>query len=261
MPSPRVVRDSLASMLAENGRMDEAILRFQTAIKSDPTYARAYAAMGEALLLQGRLNEAQTAIGRCVELFPEDDPAHAAAVRHLQRCKAIIALDGRLAGVLQGKDKPASVGECLQFAQVCRIRKRYTAAARLAAEAFSRAPALAADLRIHHRYNAACAAALAGCGLGADALERSDAERTEWRKQAREWLQADLALWTKKFDTCTAVDRLLVHKSMRHWQVDPDLAALRDPSALDKLSAAERTQWLALWNDVTAVLGRAEGTN
>src|SRR5207253_2192221 len=82
------------------------------------------------------------------------------------------------------------------------------ASARFAAEAFSRAPALAEDLRSHERYNAACAAALAGCGLGEDAAALGEPERTGWRKQARAWLQADLAAWAKVLDGGNAADRL-----------------------------------------------------
>jgi hypothetical protein len=42
-------------------------------------------------------------------------------------------------------------------------------------------------------YRAARCAALAGCGRGADGANLSEAERAPWRKQARDWLRADLA--------------------------------------------------------------------
>jgi hypothetical protein len=34
------------------------------------------------------------------------------------------------------------------------------------------------------------------------------------------------------------------------WQVDPDLAPLREPGALQSLSAEEREGWAALWSQV-----------
>jgi serine/threonine-protein kinase len=256
-PKLGAAHHSIGVILSENRRLDEAIVRFQRALQVDPTYARAYAALGEALLTQGRLSEARAAIGRCLELLPRTDPARAAAERHLEHCKALVALEGRLPGVLQGSDQPADARECLQFARLCRIKKHYAAAARLADAAFTRAPALAEDVRTHERYDAACAAALAGCGQGEDAARLGAAERTRWRRQARAWLQADLRAWGKKLDGGNAADRLRVQNSLAHWRADPDLAGLREPGALDNLPTDERREWLALWEEVAAVLTRA----
>src|SRR5215472_4056243 len=49
------------------------------------------------------------------------------------------------------------------------------------------------DLQTQDRYNAANAAALAGCGQGEDAAKLNDNERTRLRQQALTWLRADLA--------------------------------------------------------------------
>jgi hypothetical protein len=40
------------------------------------------------------------------------------------------------------------------------------------------------------------------------------------------------------------------------WRYDTDLAGLREPGALEKLSAEEREEWLALWREVEALLSR-----
>ena len=45
--------------------------------------------------------------------------------------------------------------------------------------------------------------------------------------------------------------------NLTRWQADPDLAGLREPGPLDKLSAEERDGWLALWKEVGALLKRA----
>jgi hypothetical protein len=45
---------------------------------------------------------------------------------------------------------------------------------------------------------------------------------------------------------------------LTHWQVDPDLAGLLEPSGLEKLSADEQEKWTALWNEVGAVLNRLQ---
>ena len=183
-PKLAAAHHGIGLILAENRRLDEAIVRFQKAIKVAPTYALAYAGLGEALLIQGRLSESLAATSRYVELVPKDDRGHALAEWCLQCCKMLIALDGRLSAVLQGNDKPANASEGLQFALLCRHKKLYAAAARFAAEAFTRAPSFAEDLRTRQRYNAACAAAQAGNSRGDDAVTISVAERACWRQQA-----------------------------------------------------------------------------
>ena len=68
----------------------------------------------------------------------------------------------------------------------------YAAAVRFFTDAFADQPNLPNDPTNQHRYNAACSAALAGCGQGEDAKKLDAAQRTELRKQAIEWLRADL---------------------------------------------------------------------
>ena len=52
-------------------------------------------------------------------------------------------------------------------------------------------------------------------------------------------------------------DRDLAREMLTLWQDEPDLAGLREPSGLDRLSAEERKEWLALWGEVEAFLRRA----
>ncbi len=159
-----------------------------------------------------------------------------------QLCDHLLALEARLPAVLQGKDRPANATERLQFANICAFQKRYAAAAQLRLEAFTATPRLADDLNAGHRYNAACAAALAGCGQGADASKLGQAERERWRKQARQWLKADLAAWTRKVEAGPAATRGLARRHLTHWRSDPDLAGLREAGARGHVSG--RTQGL-----------------
>ena len=127
-------------------------------------------------------------------------------------------------------------------------------------EAFKQVGTRLEDLNTESRYPAARSAALAGCGLGKDGAKLSDAERTRWRKEARAWLQADLAVWAKTLDSGSPVARDLAKTMLTQWQVDPDLVGLREPNALDKLSVDERKECLALWNEVGAALNRTQMT-
>jgi eukaryotic-like serine/threonine-protein kinase len=160
---------------------------------------------------------------------------------------------------LEGSHQPQDNVERLALLGVCRFDNRHLAVARLYADAFAADPKLADDPRAGHRYRAACAAALAGCGGGRDGGEGSASERVRWRTQARAWLQADLTAWAKMLERDPAENRLL-ERTLTHWRAEPDLAALREPRALAKLPAKEREEWLALWNNVDALLKRVHRT-
>jgi hypothetical protein len=179
------------------------------------------------------------------------------AQQQLRRCDDLLALEGRLPAVLRGEDKSADAAELFELAGICYLRKRYAAAARLAADAFAVKPQLADDVQGARRYAAARAAALAGGGRGEDGGELSAAERTRWRRQACRWLREDLAIWHKKLDGDPAA-KLLVQQTLMRWRADPDLEGLRQPDALDQLPAGEREDCIALWNEVAELLNRAQ---
>jgi len=46
-------------------------------------------------------------------------------------------------------------------------------------------------------------------------------------------------------------------KIVTHWRVDPDLAGLRNPDALDKMPPAERQECRELFRDLDILLQRA----
>src|SRR5262249_55935877 len=153
-----------------------------------------------------------------------DHPEHAKLVRQLWRCVDLLALEARLPAVLRGKDRPADAAERLQFAEICRVKKRYADAVRLFEKAFAGKPPWTADVQAAYRYSAACAAALASSGQDKGGDKLSTEERARCRRQARAWLQAALAVWARKLDSGTAADRARVRTRLSHWQADPDLA-------------------------------------
>jgi serine/threonine-protein kinase len=180
---------------------------------------------------------------------------------HVLRREAESMIFPRTAAFLEGEYWPRDNIERLALLGVCRFKNLNLAAARLYTEAFAADPKLADDPHVSHRYNAARVAALAGGGRGEDGDKLSEEERTRWREQAREWLQADLAAWAKTLDSGSRVERDLAKRMLTHWQVVPDLAGLREPSALHKLSADERKECLALWNEVVGVVNRFPAAN
>jgi hypothetical protein len=139
------------------------------------------------------------------------------------------------------------------------LKQRYAAAAGFYTGAFAAQPKLAEDLRCGHRYNAACAAAQAGCGQGKDAKDLAEKQRARLRKQALDWLRADLAARNEVLKKGPAGARAVVVQTMQHWLKDADLAGVRGPEALAKLPEAERPAWQELWADVAGTLDRAAG--
>jgi tetratricopeptide (TPR) repeat protein len=186
-----------------------------------------------------------------------------------------------LPAFLQGDYQPRDNDERVALLGICLSRGRAGAAARLFADAFAADPGLADTMMTECRgravqiyqataeptaaFNAACrylaarCAALAGCGVAGDTDKLGEAERTRWRKQAREWLQADLALWARALEGDSPSDRIFAKRMLTNWQTEPDLARLREPHALNELAADERKDCLALWHEVRAALERTAG--
>jgi WD40 repeat protein len=168
-------------------------------------------------------------------------------------------LDDPLPDVLAGRAKPTSAAQAADLAGRCGYHKRlYVAAVRLYAEAFAADPRLAEDLLFGRRYDPACFAALAAAGQGNDAAALGQPDRARLRRQALDWLRAELQHWATTLQAGKPEDRNEVVQTMRHWQRDSDLAGVRDKKALAALPAAERHTWEQLWADVAALRDRAQ---
>jgi hypothetical protein len=116
--------------------------------------------------------------------------------------------------------------------------------------------AWAENLRGAVRYEAAAAAAKAGCGPSKDADSLDSRARAGWRSQAVDWLRADLALHTRLLHSGHAADRELVRGTLTEWKRGLWLACVREPSALVKLPAEELKLWIGLWGEVESLLAQ-----
>ncbi len=206
-------------------------------------------------------------------------------------------------------EAPKDNAERLQLAYRAHEKTLYAASARLYAEVLEADPKLAGDRQAQHRYNAACAAALAAGAKTSPTLPspikgdemiignavkdagrgestnsspinveektrrsspiagkvtvegaeqpRTEADRSELRNQARTWLEAELAIWAQLLGSADAQQRQAIAYTLKHWQQDTDLAAVRDASALAKLPDDERKAWKSLWAKVDALLTKA----
>jgi hypothetical protein len=142
---------------------------------------------------------------------------------------------------------------------LCYAKSRFAAAAKLCESALAADPGLAEDRRAQPRYNAACFAALAGTGKDADLPALEADAKARLRGQARDWLKAELAAWTRVIEAGPAQDRAAAAAILERWQDDSDLAGIRDREELEKLPETERKDWRELWTHVAVLLAKARG--
>jgi serine/threonine protein kinase/Tfp pilus assembly protein PilF len=248
---------NLGRALHDKDQLDEAIDHYQHALLLDPKFAYAHNSLSQALLQSGRFQEARAATRRWLDLLPDDDPQRARAFQRLKDCERWPALEARLPVLLEGKEQPVDAAEQRDLAALCQSYKRlYAAAARFYSAAFAARPQLADDLQTRDRYNAACAAALAAAGRGADAAKLGDGERARLRGQALEWLTADLAAWDRRIKD-NPQERVRLQETLGQWKTDLDFVGIRDTEELAKLPPAEREACRKLWAAVDALLRRA----
>jgi formylglycine-generating enzyme required for sulfatase activity len=115
-------------------------------------------------------------------------------------------------------------------------------------------PKLGDDRKAQHRYNAACAAALAATQQGKDEPPLDDAAKAKLRGQALEWLKAELSAWSKALESGPPQERTFILRALSYWQTDSDLAGIRDAAALAKLPPEEQKAFAKLWTDVAALM-------
>jgi serine/threonine-protein kinase len=169
------------------------------------------------------------------------------------------AFDAQLKAIVEGEKRPKDPGELLQFARRAYDLTRYVTAARLWREALELDPRFGEDRQAWHRYEAACAAVLAGCGQGKHEAPPSDAQKTKLRQQALDGLTGEIGAWAKFLETASDQQRRVVVERLQHWQRDPDLAGIREDAELAKLPEAERVAFRKLWGDLDALLKKASG--
>jgi eukaryotic-like serine/threonine-protein kinase len=206
---------------------------------------------------QGRKTEACKSLATAALAF-DWQPLHSenreAWIYHVLLREAEATILPNQPAYVQGKYQPWDKVRRLALIEHCRNLDLPYASVRLYAAAFVADHRLSEDLSASHRYNAARAAALAGSGSGEDGAGLGEAERSRWRGQARQWLWADLAAWARRTDGDPKTVRDLVRRTLTQWRNEPDLAGLREPVELARMSAHERADCLALWNEVGAVL-------
>ena len=155
------------------------------------------------------------------------------------------------------KGEPASVVVQLELAELCqRYKKWHRDAVGLFAKAFDADPKAVEDLAKGYRYNAACAAAVAAVGQSTNADQLQVQEKTRLRKQATDWLQADLAARARLLEK----NPVKTYKDMQLWLSDSDLSGVREGKELAKLPGDERAILEKFWGNVDNLAKQARSS-
>jgi serine/threonine-protein kinase len=249
-PTNPKTHNSLGAALHTKGQREEAIACYRQAIALDSTYVSAHANLGAALKAKGQLEEAIACFHKAVALDPKFTQAHT----NLARAQRLVSGRDKLSAFRTGSYTPATAEERLGLAEWCALQKLHHTAAGLFAATFTADPMLADDLNAAHRYNAACSAAWASAGQGEDAATLDARERSRRRRQALDWLRADLTLRQKQLQSSEHGEADQARAALQYWQQDAGLAGIRDEAALARLPATEREACNRLWADVAALL-------
>jgi tetratricopeptide (TPR) repeat protein len=242
-PEDALAHFTLGEILRKRGQQEKAIAPYRDALRLQPDLTNAANNLALMLADLGRFDESLQVVRQHPQL----------GAKCVARAERLVALDRRLPQVQSGKDKPSDA-EQIEFADVCCCRKLYGAATEFFRAAFAANPNLVKDPGAGHRYLAACAAALAAGGEGADAGGLDAQKRVELHRQAVSWLRPDLDQWAERFKAGTPATHQAVRGQLQQWRTDPKLAGLRNPARIAALPRADRETCLRLWAEVETLL-------
>ena len=172
-------------------------------------------------------------------------------IRSVERQIALAARLGMCSGATTNRRVPPSRWRLLDSASAAIST---VAAARFFADAFATDAKLILDRNAGHRYDAACCAAMAGCGKCKDNPPPDEAARTRLRRQALDWLRAELEAWNRHVAALGSRVRQAFQFYVGQYRTDGDLAGVRNPEALAKLPEEEQKAWRAFWAQVDSAL-------
>ncbi|MBK7406261.1 MAG: protein kinase [Phycisphaerales bacterium] len=180
-------------------------------------------------------------------------------IDHILRREAEALMLPNLDAFRRGEYEPTDNDERLAMLGACVSENRHAGATRLSAAVFEADPWFGEEFRASRRYHAACQAALAGAGQGADAERSSPEERARWRALARDWLRADLTGWEGDLGSADQGAAAYARDVLGRWLSDADLAPLRDPDQVAQLPEPERRDCTELWQRVERSLAGTQG--
>jgi tetratricopeptide (TPR) repeat protein len=264
-PKLALAHNNLGTALHQQGKRDEALAECREALALDPKLAVAHCNLGKALREQGQFAAALASFRRGHELGSKSPRWNVPSADLVREAERLAALDILLAKVLK---REAVVHDAAVLMELARFatheKKMFAAASGLCQETFrahpdwaeAEVPPQPVGLRFSTRRFAVAAASMAAAGEG-DGAGLTPERRAAWRRQALDWLRAELGVWRQRLDGATSEERAEIGRLIANVQQDSWLASIRDTAQFDRLPTEERDAWHKLWAEVAALLKKA----
>jgi serine/threonine-protein kinase len=259
LPDDAEVHYNAGVDLQKEGKLEAAMASYRRAIALKPDYPEALCNLGLVLNRQGRFMKGLAPLRRGHELGSQRPNWSYPSAKWVHETERLVTLDAKLPKVLAGELQPADAAERIALAELCReYKKRYAAAARLYAEAFAEQSKFAENVNLTHCFDAAAAAALAGCGQGEDAAQLDEKERARLRKQAHDLLRARLEKFKQLAEKGPAENHAAISRRLQNWEKVNVFAGVREAGSLARLPETERGDWQQLWEEVATLRQRTQ---
>ena len=239
-------RYGLGITLAESGDVQAAIAAFREATQHEHFLLVGQFRMLRAILVSQRPEDAIAVLRRVRERSAAEKAITDAIDRGMAQYKQLSKLRDTIPTNFRFSFQESSLPQHYY------MRRYFVASAAIWSAGFVADPKLADDMQAENRYKAACSAALAAAGTGIERPAVPENVKTRWRRQAFDWLKADLTYWASRAESNQLEATARANKTLQRWKVDRDLASFRDEKELAKLPEHERKEWQTFSSEVAA---------
>ena len=233
----------VARLFERHGRWADAITVHRRLVAAAPNDYRLHFDLAHALRRNGQMADALIAYRRGQQLGGKTG---------LHAPERWAQLERDLPADPRSKLKSTDADELLALANLSLFKLRTPTAARCYAAALAAKPQLTGE-----RFNAACAAVLAGTSADKEAAALTEAEQVGWRKQALDWLRAELAALKTALEADPHQAADSVYSSLYFWRTEVDLTSVRERLEVSRLSKEEQAAWTVFWSEVEALRHQA----
>lgn len=256
-PHHAYAHSNLGVSLARIGQLEEALIACREAVRIQPQWAEGRCALGRTLSAAGAFQEALVELRHGHELGMKRANWGYPSAQWIAEAERFAALEAKLPDMIGGNLASSDMVDKAAWGELCRRKKLYVRAATFLAEAIEQS-SFTGRAGEQLRYDAACAAALAAGGHGEEGAELELTQRCRWARQSVDWLRANLNDYSNLIETQQVRDIAAMARSLRQWQTDPKLAAIREPEFGCMLPNEEQQMLRSFWEAVESLRKRAE---
>jgi WD40 repeat protein/Flp pilus assembly protein TadD/tRNA A-37 threonylcarbamoyl transferase component Bud32 len=241
-------------VLQRQDKFKEAERFLYRALEIDVNHEFAAANLATVLQRQDKWDEAVALYRKLLDVKTKSEWARS-RLPHAERMADLLA---KLPAYVKGDFRPGNSADQRALAEMSERKRFFRAAARGYAALLAEDAKRAGNQKPDYREAAARCAAFVAAGQGEDAIRLDDEEKARWRKQACDWLRADLETWRGMLGKGSRNGAAAVADKLELWLKDDDFRTVRGAKALATLPEAERRGWEKLWADVADMVEQAQ---